>query len=89
MSGSRNVIIQSNCRVNERQGDPAVLTIDQKIGIERQHRVTLVHLGHPYDASVGERHRSIPILMMQLAQSCDMFVDLERDSKRAVFEKCK
>jgi hypothetical protein len=55
-------------RVNKRELDAAMFPID-----------TLVDLGHPNDARISERHRPIPICLMQLEQGRDMLLDAGRD----------
>jgi len=57
----------------------AMFAIDREIGIERQHGILLVDFGHPHDARIGERHRSVPIFLMQLAQGGNVVLDAERD----------
>ena len=52
--------------MNELKRNAARFAIDCEIGIERTHGVTLVDLRHPHDAGIGERHRSVPIFVMQL-----------------------
>ena len=61
-------------RVNERERDAAMFAIDREIGIERQYGVPLIDFGHPHDTCIGERHRSVPIFLMQLAQGGDVLV---------------
>ena len=63
-------------RANKREWDAAMFPID-----------TLVDLGHLNDARISERHRPIPIFLMQLEQGRDMLLDAERDPKRTIFEK--
>jgi hypothetical protein len=41
--------------------------------------VTLVDLRHPHDAGIGERHRFVPIFVMQLEQGGDMLLYAECD----------
>jgi hypothetical protein len=55
-------------RVNKREWDAAMFPID-----------TLVDLGHLNDARISERHRPIPICLMQLEQGRDMLLDAGRD----------
>jgi hypothetical protein len=75
--------------MNKREGSSAMFAIDCEIGIERQHGVLLIDLGYPHDARIGERHRSIPIFLMQLEQGGDMLLDAERDLERTEkFEQC-
>ena len=47
----------------------------------------LIDFGHPHDTRIGERHRSVPIFLMQLAQGGDVLVDVECDHERTIFEK--
>ena len=44
----------------------AMFAIDREIGIERQYGVPLIDFGHPHDTRIGERHRPVPIFLMQL-----------------------
>src|SRR5271166_1791307 len=47
-------------RVNERKRDFAMLAIHHEIGIERQHGVLVMNLGHPHDTCIRKRHRPVP-----------------------------
>ena len=49
--------------------------------------VSLIDLGHPHDTRIGERHRSVPIFQMQLAQRGDVLVDAQCDHERTIFKK--
>ena len=73
--------------INEREWVTATFAIDREIGIERQHGVSLVDLGHPHDARIGERHRSVAIFLMQLEQGGDMLLDAKSDAERTIFEQ--
>ena len=73
--------------VDERKRGAAMLAIDRKIGIECQHSVPLIELGHSYDTGVGERHRPVTIFLMQTAQRRDMLLDPKGDLERTVFEQ--
>ena len=64
-----------------------MFAIDREIGIERQYGMPLIDFGHPHDTRIGERHRPVPIFLMQLAQGRDMLVDVECDCERTIFEK--
>ena len=66
-----------------------MFAIDREIGIECQNGVPLVDLSHPYDARIGERHRPIPIFLVQLKQGGEVLLDVEGDRKRTIFEKSK
>lgn len=54
-------------RMNERKWNAAMFAIDRKIGIQRQHGVLLIDLGHSYDTRISQRHRSVPVFLMQFA----------------------
>jgi len=82
-------IVLSVRRVNECERNSTMFAIDREIGIERQYGVSLIDFGHPNDTRIGERHRSVPIFLMQFAKSGDMLVDAERDPERAIFEKAE
>jgi hypothetical protein len=51
-------------RVNERKRVTAALAIDQEIGIEREHGVPVVELGHSHYASIGKGHRAVAVFPM-------------------------
>jgi hypothetical protein len=73
--------------MNEFERDSAMFAIDREIGIERQHGMPRVDLGHSHDTGVSERHRFVRIFLMQLQQSRDMLLNAERDAKRSILEK--
>ncbi len=73
--------------INEREWVAAMFPIDREIGIERQHNVLLVDLGHPHNARIGERHRSVAVFLMQLEQGGDMLLDAKGDAARTIFEQ--
>ena len=63
-------------RVDERQRRPAMLSIDQEIGVERQDGMPIMDFRHPDDAGVGQRHRRVPVFLDQFAQRADMLEHL-------------
>jgi len=64
-----------------------MFAIDHEIGIERQHGVQLVDLGHPHNTRIGKRHWSVPIFLVQLVQGGNVLIDVERDAERRIFEE--
>ena len=40
-----------------------MFAVDGEIGIERQHRLPLMELGHPHDAGIGKRDWPVPIFL--------------------------
>ena len=75
------------CRANKCKRDPAVLPIDQEIGIQCQHSMPVMDLGHSYDACVSQRHRRVPIFLQQPAHLIDVIGDPERDTERTILEE--
>jgi hypothetical protein len=47
----------------------------------------LVDLGHADDARIGERHWSVPIFLLQIAQGGQVFFNAECDLQRPIFEQ--
>lgn len=45
-------------RRDDRDRPPTVLPVHREVGIGREHGRTVVQLGQPHEASVGEGHRS-------------------------------
>ena len=77
------------CWMIERECNPAMIAIDREIGVECQDGVGYIDFSHPHNTGIGQRHRPVPIFLMQLAQGRDMFVDAKRDLQRTIFDEPK
>ncbi len=64
-----------------------MFSIDRKIGIKRQHCVLLMNFGHSDDTRIGQRHRSVTILLMQFTKGDDMFINIECYFERTIFKQ--
>ena len=65
----------------------AMFTVDDEIGIERQHGILIVNFSHPHNARIGERHWPISIFLVQLAKGGNVLIDAERDPERTIFKE--
>ncbi len=65
----------------------AMLTVNDEIGIKRQHGVLIVNFGHPHNTRIGERHWLIAIFLMQLAKYRNVLIDAERNAESVILKK--
>ena len=57
---------------------PPVLTVDAKLAVHREDACTVMELGHPHNARVGERHGKVGVLAHQLPQGVALGEHVER-----------
>lgn len=76
-------------RIDKGKRRAVVLSIDEKIGIQRQNGVARMNFRHSDNAGVGQRHGRVPIFSHQLAQFADILVNAERHAKRPILNELK
>ena len=61
-----------------------MLSIYQKVGIQRQNKMLIIDFRHTDDARIGQRHWNVTVFPEKLMQRIDMLVDPECQTKCAV-----
>ncbi len=75
--------------MDQRNRLAAMFPIHHKIGVECEHRVPVIDLGHSHNTCIRQRHRLIAVFPMQTAQGRDMLVHVKRDSQGTIFQQRK